>query len=74
VHPTTLQRMTRGTCGYLLGLNLCLKCLCAPRLCVEVFIGSCTNGRIEDIRAVAAVAKGKKVAATVSAMVGRFDA
>lgn len=53
---------------------MCLKCLCAPRLCVEVFIGSCTNGRIEDIRAVAAVAKGKKVAATVSAMVGRFDA
>ena len=27
----------------------------------KVFIGSCTNGRIEDIRAVAAVAKGKKL-------------
>jgi 3-isopropylmalate/(R)-2-methylmalate dehydratase large subunit len=34
-----------------------------------VFIGSCTNGRIEDIRAAAAVAKGRKVAAHVRALV-----
>ena len=34
-----------------------------------VFIGSCTNGRIEDLRAVAAVAKGRKVAEGVRAMV-----
>ncbi|KZD07917.1 3-isopropylmalate dehydratase large subunit [Oceanibaculum pacificum] len=34
-----------------------------------VFIGSCTNGRIEDIRAVAEVAKGRKVAANIRAMV-----
>ncbi|MCU0987834.1 MAG: 3-isopropylmalate dehydratase large subunit [Acetobacteraceae bacterium] len=34
-----------------------------------VFIGSCTNGRIEDIRAAAAVAKGRKVAPGVRAMI-----
>jgi len=31
----------------------------------KVFIGSCTNARIEDMRAAAAVAKGRKVAANV---------
>ncbi len=34
-----------------------------------VFIGSCTNGRIEDIRAAAAVARGRKVAEGVRALV-----
>ncbi len=35
----------------------------------RVFIGSCTNSRIEDLRAAAAIAKGNKVAPTVRAMV-----
>ena len=35
----------------------------------RVFIGSCTNSRISDLRAAAEVAKGRKVADTVSAMV-----
>jgi 3-isopropylmalate/(R)-2-methylmalate dehydratase large subunit len=34
-----------------------------------VFIGSCTNSRIEDIRAAAAVARGRRVAEGVRAMV-----
>ncbi len=35
----------------------------------HVFIGSCTNGRLEDIRSVAEIAKGRKVAEGVHAMV-----
>jgi 3-isopropylmalate/(R)-2-methylmalate dehydratase large subunit len=34
-----------------------------------VFIGSCTNGRIEDIRAAAQVARGRRVAPGVRAMI-----
>jgi len=35
----------------------------------RVFIGSCTNGRIEDLRAVAKVVNGKRVHENVSAMI-----
>jgi len=35
----------------------------------HVFIGSCTNGRIEDLRAAAAVLRGRRVAPGVRAMV-----
>jgi 3-isopropylmalate/(R)-2-methylmalate dehydratase large subunit len=34
-----------------------------------VFVGSCTNGRIEDLRAVAEVLKGRKVAPSVRMLV-----
>ncbi len=41
----------------------------------RVFIGSCTNSRIEDLRAAAEVAKGRKVDRNVYAMVvpGSWD-
>ena len=35
----------------------------------KVFIGSCTNGRIEDLRSVSKIANGKKVASHVNAII-----
>ena len=35
----------------------------------RVFIGSCTNGRIEDLREAAEVVRGKKVSETIGAMI-----
>jgi 3-isopropylmalate/(R)-2-methylmalate dehydratase large subunit len=35
----------------------------------RVFIGSCTNGRIEDLRAVAKIVEGRKVSSHVEAMI-----
>lgn len=35
----------------------------------KVFIGSCTNGRIEDMRAVAQVVKGRKIADSVEGLI-----
>ena len=35
----------------------------------KVFVGSCTNSRIEDMRAAAAIAKGRKVAQHVQALI-----
>jgi 3-isopropylmalate/(R)-2-methylmalate dehydratase large subunit len=56
----------RHMLGYM-GLEACQP-IQAARI-DRVFIGSCTNSRIEDLRAAAAIAEGRQVAAHVRAMV-----
>jgi len=50
-----------------MGLDAHMKIINIPIDCV--FIGSCTNGRIEDLRAAARIANGTKVADDITALV-----
>ncbi len=62
----TEQKSTRDALDYMaLKANTPIQDVSLDR----VFIGSCTNARIEDLRAAAAVVKGHRVAESVNAMV-----
>ncbi|MDB5893204.1 MAG: 3-isopropylmalate dehydratase large subunit, partial [Rhodoferax sp.] len=69
VDPSTdpaVQRSTAQALGY---TRLAAGDAIAGTPVQHVFIGSCTNGRIEDLRAAADVVRGRHVAAGVRAMV-----
>jgi len=51
------------------GTGTLLYCHLAGLPIDRVFLGSCTNGRIEDLRAAARVVQGRRVASSVRAMV-----
>lgn len=63
---STDQKTTRDALSYMgLDASTAMEDVAIDR----VFIGSCTNARIEDLRAAADVVKGHRVSDTVSAMV-----
>jgi 3-isopropylmalate/(R)-2-methylmalate dehydratase large subunit len=63
--PDRRERMRRSLDYMDLVPGMSLKDIAIDR----VFIGSCTNSRIEDLRLAAAIAAGRRVASTVSAIV-----
>ncbi|APW39776.1 3-isopropylmalate dehydratase large subunit [Rhodoferax koreense] len=69
VDPASDAATQRSTAQALRYTRLAVGAALAGTPVQHVFIGSCTNGRIEDLRAAADVVRGRRVAAGVRAMV-----